>query len=83
MSRKVRQNWAALKIDTWKAYDRKNKNYIHTFMLKLGFSSRCCDIIMNCVSMPFSVVKWQDARQIYSPLMGCTKVILCPPIFSF
>lgn len=39
----------AIKVDMSKAYDRIEWHYVEWILIRIGFPSRFCDLIMNCV----------------------------------
>ncbi len=47
----------ALKLDVSKAYDRVDWPFLEQIMLRMGFSRRWVDLIMNCITIvSFSVI---------------------------
>ena len=52
-----KNGFCAFKLDTMKAYDRVEWNYLEAVMIKLGFNSQWVNKIMACVStVSFSVL---------------------------
>ncbi|XP_022858861.1 uncharacterized protein LOC111379670 [Olea europaea var. sylvestris] len=56
-NRKIQGENAMLKVDTMKAYDRLEWNFLMAVIKAFGFSTRFCQLIQNCIDAPsFSVM---------------------------
>ncbi|KAH9763516.1 reverse transcriptase domain-containing protein [Citrus sinensis] len=61
----------ALKLDVSKAYDRVEWPFLKQIMLRMGFSQRWVDLIMNCIStVSFSVILNGVAKGFFHPQRG-------------
>jgi hypothetical protein len=70
-NRAVKHRHCALKLDMMKAYDRVEWDYLRAVMLKLGFSLRWVDIVMNLVSsVSYSVLFNGKKLEEFKPTKG-------------
>nr|XP_020198524.1 uncharacterized protein LOC109784346 [Aegilops tauschii subsp. strangulata] len=70
-NRAVKHRHCALKLDMMKAYDRVEWDYLRAIMLKLGFSSRWVNIVMDLVSsVSYSVLFNGKKLQEFKPSRG-------------
>jgi hypothetical protein len=61
----------AVKLDTMKAYDRVEWNYLQAIMLMLGFTENFVRLIMKCVtSVRFTICASGDMLPYFTPTRG-------------
>ena len=85
-----KHGWISLKLDISKAYDRVELEFLNSTMLKLSFSCKLVDLIMNCITTTsFSIVINGMVSRLIQPLRGLRQecpisllLILCAEVFS-
>lgn len=81
----------ALKLDVSKAYDRVKWSFLEQSMLRMGFSRRWVDLVMNCIiTVSSPVIANGTAKGLFYPQRGLRQgfpfspylFIICVEVFS-
>ena len=66
-----KESYMSIKLDMSKVFDIVQWNFIHEVMIKMGFSKKWVDLIMNCISsVSYSVIINGEACGNITPTRG-------------